>query len=89
MARKGESSPTNGCIVVPKTSFKANLHGIREYTAKALATSFFTPMAGMAEWSPHHPHSVMHGFGILLLIILSTDVTVHQEKPAYEMQFQG
>lgn len=89
MARKGESSLTNGYIEVPKTSFKANLHGIRKYTTKALPTSFFTPMADMAGWSPHHTHSVMHGFGILLLIILSTDVTVHQEKPVCEMQFQG
>lgn len=89
MTKKGESSLTNGCIEVPKTSFKLVYNRVRKYTAKVSPTSFFTPMADIAEWSPHHTRSVMHRFRILLLIILSTDVTVHQQKPVYKMKFQG
>lgn len=84
MARKGESSLTNGYIEVPKTSFKLIYTESENTPPKP-----YTPTTDMAEWSPHHIHSVMHEFGILLLIILSTDVTVHQEKPVCEMQFQG
>lgn len=90
MTRKGELPLTNGCIDVLKTSFKLVYNRIRKYTAKVYtATSFFTPMTDIAEWSPHHTRSVMHRFRILLLIILSTDVTVHQQKPVYKMKFQG
>lgn len=89
MTMKGESSLTNGYTEVPKTSFKPVCTETENALPKLYPPPSSHPWLTLLNGHHTHTHAVVHGFGILLLIILSTDVTVHQQKLVYETKFQS